>query len=104
MIIQEISYTRKHTKKYKNMEDYTNAYVRHIGYGARGSFNDKTLIGTIISHRSKCRKLEKLNYKNLNFGNGGDDDILVINHDEKVFAFVEYGTRLTIGQNLSESS
>ena len=75
-------------------------YCRHIGYGSSGSFDDKTGEGTISSHLEECKNLENIGYKNLNFCNGGDDDILVIDHDRKEFGFVEYGDPIKIGQKL----
>lgn len=101
MTIQEIIYNKKTTKKYKSHDFYTKEYCKHIGYGASGSFDYKTNKGTIRSHFKECKKLEKLGYKNLKFCNGGDDDILVVDHDKKEFGFVEYGNLIKIGQHLT---
>lgn len=100
MIIQEIIHNKKLTKKYKSQEDHVAEYCKHIGYGASGSFDDKTNKGIIRSHLKECKKLESAGYKNLHFCNGGDDDILIVDHDRKEFAFVEYGDPIKLGQEI----
>lgn len=100
MTIQEIIHNKRFTKKYQSNAEYTEEYCRHIGYGSSGSFDEETGEGTIWSHLEECKNLENIGYKNLNFCNGGDDDILVIDHDTKEFGFVEYGDPIKIGQKL----
>jgi len=100
MIIQEIVNKDKITKKYKSGDAHIKEYCKHIGYGSSGVFNDKTNIGTIWSHRRVCKALEKKGYKNLHFCNGGDDDVLIIDHDKKQFGFLEYGDLMEIGMEV----
>lgn len=101
MTIQEIIHNKKFTRNYESNDAYTKEYCRHIGYGSSGQFDDKTGEGTICSHLEECKILENIGYKNLNFCNGGDDDILVVDHDRKEFGFVEYGDSIKIGQKLA---
>lgn len=100
MKIQEIIYNRKTSKKYKSADEHTKEYCKHIGYGASGSYDSKTKLGTISSHLEECKKLEKAGYKNLHFCNGGDDDILIVDHDRKEFGFLEYGDPMKIGMEI----
>lgn len=100
MIIQEIIYNGRTAKEYQTKELYMQEYSSHIGYGASGSYDDKTKIGIIHSHLKKCKELEKNGYRNLHFCNGGDDDILIIDHDNKEFAFVEYGDPIDLGSQI----
>ena len=76
-------------KNWKNSDAQTRDYLPHIGYGASCEYNTKTKKGTIRSYMKKCKELEKMGYKNLNFCNGGDDDWLVVDHDAKEFGFFE---------------
>ena len=100
MTIEEIIHRKRLSKKWKSNNHHTKEYCNHIGYGASGAFDSKTKKGYIMSHLKECKKLEKLGYKNLRFCNGGDDDILVVDHGRKEFAFVEYGTVIKIGQKI----
>lgn len=77
------------TAKYSDSEAYYNEYKKHLHYGSSGVFSDSTGIGTISSHAKECRKLEKAGYINLNFANGGDDDILLVDHTAKQYGFFE---------------
>lgn len=88
---KRFSVSRRHriTKKWEKHEDQMKEYALHIGYGASGSWNSETKLGYISSHYKQCKKLEKLGYKNLKFNNGGDDDILVIDHINKEYGFFE---------------
>ena len=98
IIIKHIS------KKFKSDSDYINEYKTHIGYGASGQYTNG--VGLISSHKEQCEKLEKEGYKNLNFCNGGDDDILVVDHDSKEFGFFEdyapFGENLKTAKTLTE--
>ena len=93
-------------KTFKSHASYTKEYVTHIGYGASGQYDEKTRIGKISSHKKKCKMLEKKGYKNLKFCNGGDDDVLVIDHDTKTFGFFEdyapFGRNLSTAKTLTE--
>jgi hypothetical protein len=75
-------------KKFKDYKSYEAEYVKHIGCGASGRFDDSK-IGVIHSYYKTIQKLKKKNYKNLNFGNGGDDDYLVADHEKKEYGFFE---------------
>jgi len=78
--------------EYKSTDEYSSIYQTHIDYGASGSYRVAGNIGIIWSYKTICQKLEKKGYKNLNFCNGGDDDILIVDHDNKCFGFFENPT------------
>lgn len=77
------------SRKYKSRDEFMEDYRPHIEYGAGGTYNEDTGAGEIFSHMKACRRLEREGYKNLHFGNGGDDDILVVDHHAKEFGFFE---------------
>ncbi len=85
----EILDKKRITQQFESNDAYTVEYVSHIGYGASGSYCDKTKIGKINSYRDQAKRLEQLGYTNLKFCNGGDDDWLVVDHTRKEFAFFE---------------
>lgn len=102
----EIIYEDVLKKKFKSDEQYIKEYKTHIDYGASGQYDEKTKIGIIHSHKKKCKILEKKGYKNLKFCNGGDDDVLVIDHDTKTFGFFEdyapFGCNLQTAKTLTK--
>jgi hypothetical protein len=78
------------SRKFRDNVAHTAEYQKHIGYGASGTYNDKTKVGEISSFLKQAKKLEKHGYKNLKFCNGGDNDHLIADHEAKEFGFFEY--------------
>lgn len=75
-----------------SIDDYKAEYSKHIDYGASGNYNTigfEVVKGTISSHLAKCTELNSKGYKNLKFCNGGDDDVLVVDHEMKEYGFFE---------------
>lgn len=104
MNIEIVGRSAKLEKTFKSESAFNKEYITHIGYGASGQYNNG--VGIIWSHRDACQKLEKKGYKNLQFCNGGDDDILVVDHDAKEFGFFEdyapFGRNLKTAKTLTE--
>lgn len=76
-------------KLYKCVDDWSEEYNTHMGYGVCGSFSNMTNIGIIRSFLDKCKSLDREGYRNLNFANGGDDDWLVVDIINKEYGFFE---------------
>jgi hypothetical protein len=81
-------------KKFESYDKYAEEYLKHIqiSCGASGQYDPVTKVGRIRSYLKVCRKLELDGYTNLRFPNGGDDDILLIDHVRKEFGFFEDNT------------
>jgi hypothetical protein len=77
------------SKFFETEKEYYQEYAKHIGYGSSGSFYIERDYGCIHSFMRVCKLLETQGYKNLNFCNGGDDDILIVDHNNKEFGFFE---------------
>ena len=90
-------------KKFKTAEAHIDEYRKHIGYGSSGQYTGKDQIGTISSFLNICLKLEADGYINLKFPNGGDDDILLVDHKHKQFGFFEDVTPAEEQMEASES-
>lgn len=76
-------------KEFETYDAYNKEYRKHIPYGSSGQYTDKDGIGIIWSFLDACQKLEHDGYTNLKFENGGDDDILLIDHENKEYGFFE---------------
>lgn len=85
----EVIYAEKIENMWSSSEEFTKEYNNHIGYGSYGSYEPNTKHGYIASHLKKCKELETQGYKNLKFNNGGDDDVLIVDHKNKEFGFFE---------------
>jgi len=57
--------------------------------GNSGQFDTKTGRGSISSFAEEIARLEKEGFKRINFGNGGDDDVLVVDTLRREYATFE---------------
>lgn len=85
----EVFYREKTVRKFRSDKTYLKEYVKHIGYGASGVYDTASKIGTINSCKKICLELKRKGYTNLYFENGGDDDVVVVDHTAKQFGFFE---------------
>lgn len=78
-------------RDFSSQAEYYKEYSLHISFpcGASGMYDLKTKKGTIWSHFKVVKQLRLNRYKDLRFCNGGDDDVLVIDHQRKEYAFFE---------------
>lgn len=83
-------------------EEFGRLYTINLSVGSNASHSSVTGGYRIKTFIDAIRELEKNGYKNLQFCNGGDDDILVIDHKRKEFGFFEDNVPPLEGNSLQE--
>jgi hypothetical protein len=77
--------------KHKTRVEHDAAYAECLAVceGNSGRIDEGNGIFEIKTFAPSVKKLEKEGFKNMHFPNGGDDDVLVVDHKTKKFGFFE---------------